>query len=116
MKLSARLKQWLVANAGCKATASEDEFRSAAAKSLADGTLSVEEYKELSTTKADKEADEFANFMKTTADTLAELTKLVKPAETKSAVADPEEDDDDEDEAPAKSAKPQKEGHTFLEK
>lgn len=61
MKLTEALKGWLVENCSVKADATDPEFRKAAGVALADGTLSVEKYNELSTPPEVKEANEFSD-------------------------------------------------------
>lgn len=101
MKLSARVKKWLVENAGVKATASDDEFRKAAAEALADGTLEVGTYQGLIKSAEDDEADGFMAVQKAILDGLSDLKSLLSdPKGTKSDDEDEDEEDeiDDEDE------------------
>ena len=58
MKLNPAIKAWLVENAGVKSDASDDEFRLALGKTLAEGTLTIEKYTELSMTKEVEESNE----------------------------------------------------------
>ena len=110
MTLSARLKKWLVENVDVKASADDDTFRSATAEALAEGALTVEKFSELTTTKADEEANEFASLLKELKDAIK--TKATDDSDEKpkaKKAADPDLDDDDEDGVPAKSVKDKKE-------
>ena len=61
MTLTAKIKQWLIANCDVKANASDDEFRKAIGEAVANGTLSPEKMTELSTTKCKNSGWKFLN-------------------------------------------------------
>jgi len=84
MPLTARLKKWLVENCDVKAIAEDDEFRKAAGEAMAKsegekGFLSIEKYTELSTTKENKQAEEFQETQKGILDALSKITEALKP-------------------------------------
>lgn len=91
MPLSKKLKQWLTANANVKATASDDEFRKAAADAMVKGDLTATKFAEL-TAESDDNVESFAKSM-------AELSSTLKSM--KSAM---EKGDDEDDDVPAPSA------------
>lgn len=103
MKLTARVKQWLIANWSVAANASDEEFRKAAGEALAagedEGGLSLTKMKELTTTKSDEEADEFQVTMKSLGSAVGELIGLIRSEKS----SDPGEDDEDEEEAPSRT-------------
>lgn len=78
MNLTARMKQWLVTNCNVKANASDDEFRKALGEALAKGSLSIEKFNELTTTKEAEEANAFHALMEKMSNSLEELNKSVK--------------------------------------
>lgn len=84
MLLSARVKSWLIQNAGVAANASDEIFMKAAGTALAKGTLTNEKWTELMTTKAVDDANVFNSTMSELASTLGELKGLLtaEPADT----------------------------------
>lgn len=91
MNLSARLKKWLVDECGVKATAEDDEFRKAAGVAIAEGKLTLDKLTELTTTKADGEANDFAVTMKGLREAIGDLkTILTEEKEEKEVSAEGE--------------------------
>lgn len=80
MELTNALKGWLVANAGVKSDASDDDFRAAAAKAIVDGTLSAEKLTELCTSKEDEA-------VKGVMDLLGSLQKSIDELKSEKAAA-----------------------------
>lgn len=121
MKLTNRLKKWLVDQCGVKASATDDEFRKAAGIAMAqsedeDGYLSVEKFAELTRTKDDDDASEVVSVLRDLKDTLAEVRKANAPQPSATAddaqpstdkSADEGADDAADDQpAPLKAGKP----------
>lgn len=73
MKLTSKLKTWLVRNMEVKASATDEEFKAAAGEAVVSGTLTPDTLKELSTTAEDEEADTFHLTLKGITDVLHEL-------------------------------------------
>lgn len=98
MKLTARLKQWLVQNWSIKAGSDDTTFRKAAGEALAagedEGGLSTEMLVQLTTTKSVEEADEFTTMMKGFGTALEELTEIIQGEK------DAGNDEEDEEEEP----------------
>ena len=61
MKLTSLFKAWIVENCDVADAASDDDFRAAAAKALADGTLSVDKFAELQVDPEEEKAAEVQN-------------------------------------------------------
>lgn len=112
MKLTARLKKYLVDSEACKATASDEEFRVAAAKAIAEGSLDMEKLVELTTTKEAEEASEFSKVMKGLGDAVGELKTIL--LEEKRKPSKEEEEAEGEDEEAKKAAKHEKLKQYFI--
>lgn len=95
MRLSARLKSWLVSNKDISASSSDDEFRQTAAEALAEESLSVEKYHELTSTKDDESIDDFTEAVKSLRDTVADFKEGLKAETSTSVLDDIDEDEDD---------------------
>lgn len=95
MKLTAQLKKFMIEGHDVKSTATDDEFRAAVGKALADGSLTMEKYTELLSTKDDNDADLFHKTMSGLSSTLGEIKSLLE---------DDGDDDDFEDDLPKKKA------------
>ena len=79
MPITEKLKGWLVANAGVKEDATDDELRKAAGESFADGKLTADKFQELAKEPDDDEADEFVKRFDSIADGLSKVVELLKP-------------------------------------
>ena len=77
MKLTNKLKKWLIDECNVKATSTDDEFKKAAGTALAAGTMTAEKLMELSTTKEDEEADEVSGLFKGIADAISGLKDTI---------------------------------------
>jgi len=89
MKMTAAFRTWLCEHCGVDKEATDDEFRKAAGNALADGTLTVEKYSELTAEPEDKEADEFTKKLDAMAAGLERLaTVLTEQKETKEEIPD----------------------------
>jgi len=104
MKLTAKLKKWAVENCSVKATASDDEFRKAISDAIADGSLEVDEFKSLSTTKSDEEANSFQTLVKNFNDTVTELKDALKEDAKKKPAKEEEAEGADSTEEEAEAA------------
>src|SRR3990167_10667485 len=62
-----------VKNEFVEASSEDDKFRKAAGEAIASGELTTEKLIELTTTKEDKEADEFTTLMKSLGEAVGEL-------------------------------------------
>lgn len=100
MPLTAKLKTWLVANAGVKANATDDEFREAAAKALIGGELTQEKLSELTVEKDADEANELVSVLKNLSSGFAALQEDLKSLKSapKSEKGEKDEEDDEEEE------------------
>lgn len=78
MRLTHKMRKWLVDECEVKATSTEDEFKKAAGTALAAGTLTAEKLMELSTTKEDEEADEVSGLFKGIADAISGLKSTIE--------------------------------------
>lgn len=89
MKLTARLKQWLVQNWSIKAGSDDSTFRKAAGDALAagedEGGLSTEMLVGLTSTKSTQEAEDFSTMIKSLGSAISDLTDIML------------DDDDDDD-------------------
>ena len=89
MKLTARLKQWLVQNWSIKAGSDDSTFRKAAGDALAagedEGGLSTEMLVDLTSTKSTQEAEDFSTMIKSLSSAISDLTDIM-----------PDDDDDDD--------------------
>lgn len=84
MRITANLKAWLVENCDVAKTASDAEFRKAAAEALADGSLQAEELVTLTKDVKDEQADTTVGLLKGLTTALSDLKGLLeKPAEKK---------------------------------
>lgn len=98
MKLTARLKQWLIQNWSIKAGSDDATFRKAAGEAMVagedDGGLSLEMLTTLTTTKSTEEADEFTTMVKGLSTAIEELSEII--TDEKSSEDSEEETEDDE--------------------
>lgn len=94
MNLTATLKKFCVDTLAVKANATDDEFRSAIGKAIAEGTLTMTKLTELTSTKADNEADEFNKTLNGLSEALGEL-KDILIEDRKSVEADDEDEVDE---------------------
>ncbi len=78
MNLTKQLKDWLIANAGCKADASDSEFQTAAGQALATGKLTAVEFTKLTTTKEDEAVSSIEKSQQETVSLLKELVTTLK--------------------------------------
>lgn len=92
MRITKALKNWLVENCGIKSTASDDEFRRAAAAALLDGSLSAEKHLELVKEPEDEEATEFTKRFDQIANGLEKVVTLLTPKEEKKVEEPPKEE------------------------
>ena len=102
MKLTARMKKFLVDSCGIKATATDDEFRAAAGKAIADGTLTMEKLTELTSTKADEEANIFQKTMQGLGEAVADLKTILLDEKKKKPKEEEEEEEEEDGEEQAK--------------
>ena len=80
MKITQAMKTWLVQNCGVKATATDEEFRKAAADALVAGTLANDLYVKLCEPEQAAPATAFEKSMAAMADGINALVKLHTPA------------------------------------
>src|SRR3990167_6034429 len=105
MLLTNRVKNWLVKNEFVEASSEDDQFRKAAGEAIASGELTTEKLIELTTTKEDKEADEFTTLMKSLGEAVGELkTALLEDNEEEIEL----DDEKDEEEVGTKAKKKKK--------
>ncbi len=88
MKITLKLKAWLIENCDVKADASDDELRKAASVVLMDGTLGSEKFAELNTEPEDEETLEFGKKIDSMISAVNKLVKALTPAEKKEEVVD----------------------------
>ena len=93
MKITARLKKFLIENCNVKADATDQEFRKAAYTAMAEGELTEEKLTELTKTKSDEEANGFMAALKGIGDTLAELQTVIREEKATKAAKPKAEDD-----------------------
>jgi len=107
MKLTARLRKWLIDEVNVKANATDEEFLKAAGAALADGSLSVEKYSELTTDEEEKAVSELQSTLKSIADGMAAIKEsLAQPKSTESAPAEEEKQKGGADEGGTKNSEP----------
>lgn len=105
MKLTVKMRQWLVDNCDVEEDANDETFMKAAFDAMAEGELTSEKFQELSLTKKDKQVDEFFEAMDELKSAILELSKSKESEstkETESENAEAEETDIEE-----KETKPQ---------
>jgi HK97 family phage major capsid protein len=93
MELTKVLKSWLAANCDVKEDASDDEFRVAAGKAMAEGTLKAEKFMELTKPEEADDANVFSKKLDEMAGSIKDLTEVLKAKEESK---DDEDEDDDE--------------------
>lgn len=98
MKLTVKLKSWIVRNTDTKASASDEDFKKAAGEALVSGILDVDELKSLSMDEDDEEAEAFHMTMKGITDVLQDIKASLN------------KDDDDDLDGEKDSDKDDKEG------
>lgn len=96
MRLTDRVKAWLITNKGVAASSSDDQFTDAAAKSLVDGSLTTEVYHSLCESENDRQVKKFNDALDGISTVLAELKNTLTKADSS------DEEDMEEEEAPKK--------------
>lgn len=114
MKLTKKLRNWLVKNTDVDVDATDADFQKAATTALVDGTLEPEQLVTLSKSTDDDEANGFLSMLKDLKDAVTEL-KAAKPADAADEIViDLEDVEDDENDTEEKAAKPGQKAVTFL--
>ncbi len=81
MNLTAKLREWIIAECGLSKDATDDEFRKAVGDVLSSGKLSVDKFKELSTEPEDKDTNELAQKLDAIVEGLGKLTESLASKE-----------------------------------
>ena len=80
MYLTEIFKKWLIANCDVKETASDDEFKKAAAEAMVAGKLTSEKFAELTKDPKEEEANEFTKKLDGIAEGISKLTEVLSKA------------------------------------
>ena len=83
MKMTENLKSHLVEHCGVDKDASEDDFRKATGEALANGSLTVDQYSELTAEPDDGKADEFTKRMDQMASNIEKLASIMVQSQSK---------------------------------
>ena len=101
MELTNRLKAWLIENAGIKATATDEEFRTAAATALVGQKLTMAQYGELTKSKEDESANAVLDALKAIASGQTAILEKMNSQKTEEKAVEKKEEKKTEVETPA---------------